>query len=305
MNSLKLILFRMKKSVAYWIAFSLFGGLGIVFAVLAVTIYQGTIGIANLLILPFGISPFSSESIFAPSLSPFPFFLLSLGFSLVFVGEEFRTGTIKSQAFSGKSRDQIFLSMWLAGFVTSLSLVLVFQIFAVIFAIVLKVPFYVSTGFVIGAGSSSAIPLEASQRIGVFFQSFIVMLLAYVACYSFCFAITAILHNGWIGFVFGGIIFFLLFIVGMLFFNLSNESFRSVEMRPPFVLAELWLPHFWIRSFYAFQQNCLYEITKDKQIVTHADYTGYLWLASLGETLLLAAISIGGGILRFRKVDLR
>lgn len=305
MNSLKLILFRMRKSVAYWIAFALFGALGIVFAILATTIFKGTIGIANLLILPFSMQIFSSESIrsvtFVP---PYPFFLFSIGFAIVFVGEEFRTGTIKSQALSGKSRTKIFLSMALAGFVLAISLVLVFQLLATLLALLLKVPFCPEMGFPLGNNASYSDSLPASQEKWIFLQSLAMTFLVYLVCYLICFSACANFHNGWIGVIFGAVVFLILFVVGMVFFSLGGKSIEAHERKFPFLL-EVWLPHFWIRSFSSFSQSCVYEITKDGEWVTHADRNGYLSMVAGVEIVLASAITLFAGIFKFRKVDLR
>lgn len=70
MNSVKLLFFRARKSVAYWIVFALFCVLGAISAILAATIFRGGWGLSHLLILPLGMLTFSSESVFPPISSP-------------------------------------------------------------------------------------------------------------------------------------------------------------------------------------------------------------------------------------------
>lgn len=306
MNSVKLLFFRARKSVAYWIVFALFCVLGAISAILAATIFRGGWGLSHLLILPLGMLTFSSESVFSSFfIPPYPFFLLSLGFALVFLGDDFRLGTIKSQALCGRSRISIFVSMLFAGFLLALSLIVVFQIFASLFSLFLQVPFYPEAGLKVGIGEMSSENLESQQQIWAFLQSLSVLFFAYLSCYTLCFTVTAMLKNGWAGVICGVIVFLGLFVVGMFFFSKSSESLNPDGAEPPSVLAELWLPHFWLRSFFSLSQNCVYQFTGKGEYITHSDYVGYLLMASHIETFFLFAFSLFTGIITFRKVDLK
>ena len=306
MNSVRLIFFRAKKSVFYWVVFAVFGALGIVFATLSATIFRGAVGLSHMLLLPLGMLPFSSESVFSSvSIPPFPFFLLSIGFASVFCGEEYRLGTMKSQVLSGRSRIGVFFSMLLAGLLLAMSLVLAFQVFVTLFSLFLGVPFFLESGVPLGSGGVLKDTMEKGMYVWVFLHSFAILLFAYLSCFVACFAICSAMKNGWAGVVFGGIIFVFLFVVGMIFFTTSSSSLSSDGPKPLPTLVELWFPHFWLRSFFTLSQGCVYEFLGMGEYQTHADYSGYLSLAACTESLALLAASLLFGSMMFRKIDLR
>ena len=141
--------------------------------------------------------------------------------------------------------------------------------------------------------------------VWVFLHSFAILLFAYLSCFVACFAICSATKNGWAGVVFGGIIFVFLFVAGMIFFTTSSSSLSSDGPKPLPALVELWFPHFWLRSFFALSQGCVYEFLGMGKYQTHADYTGYLTLAACTESLVLFAASLLFGSMMFRKIDLR
>lgn len=306
MNSVKLVFFRARKSAFYWASVAVFGVLGIVSAALSATSFKESGCLAHLLLLPLGMVPFSSESIFSSAfLPPFPFFLLSIGFASVFCGEEYRLGTIKSQALSGKSRARVFLSMLLAALLLALSLVVAFQLFASLFSLFLGVPFYPEEGILLGNGEMNPSTLGRGLWLSAFLESYGVILLAYLSCFCACFAFASIAKNGWMGVAFGAILFVAMFAIGMAFFSSASASLSPDGAKPAPAMAELWLPHFWLRCFYALGQNCVYEFLGGGDFATRHDLHGFLVLAATLEPALLLVSSLAFGAMAFRKVDLR